>query len=95
MICTPGVKTFIVDIVKQMFTIIKDINSEATITAASGIVIKSTTDFPKGSTFSVAFKPVQSNDTKSVKMIFNLTRTTSPSFQTIEGWHTNYASRLA
>ena len=28
-ICTPGVKTFIADIKKQMFAIIKDIDSDA------------------------------------------------------------------
>ena len=66
-ICTPGgVKTFVADIVKQTFAIIKDIDTGATITFASGMQIKSTKDFPKGKKFSDAFKPIQSIDTKSV-----------------------------
>ena len=86
-ICTPGVKTFVVDIVKQMFTIIKDIDSDASITSSPGMIIKSTKDFHKGKKFPEAFKPVlQSIDTKSVNMIFNFT--TSPSFlQTIKRLH--------
>lgn len=75
-------KTFIVGIVKQMVTMIEDINGKATITVAFGMGIKSTKDFRKGKKCSVAFKPVQSIDPKNVKMIFNLT--TSPSFQTIK-----------
>ena len=80
-ICTPGVKTFVADIVKQMFTIIKDIDTGATITSASGLQITSIKDFPKGKQFSNAFKPVQSIDTKSVKMIFKVS--TLMSFQSI------------
>jgi hypothetical protein len=85
-ICVPGAKTFIVDIMKKMFSIIKDIDNEATITAASGMVIKSTKDFPKGKKFSEAFNPVQSYDTKTVKMVFKLN--TSTPFQTIKRRHT-------
>ena len=49
------------------------------------MVTKSTKDFPKRKKFSQVFKPVQSIDSKSVKMIFKLTA--SPSFQTIKRWH--------
>ena len=52
--------------VKQMFAIIKGIDTSATITSASGMQIKSTKDFPKGKKFSDAFKPIQSINTKSV-----------------------------
>jgi hypothetical protein len=73
-ICIPGEKTFVADIVKKMFKIIhEDIDNKATITAASGLTIDSVKDFPKGQKFSDAFKPEQSDDTKSVKMVFYLT----------------------
>jgi hypothetical protein len=85
-LCTPGVKTYIADIMKQMFTIMHDIDSEATITTASGLVTKSIKEFPKGQKFSDAFKPIQSTDTKNVKMTFNL-RTVTP-FKDIKRQHT-------
>ena len=86
-ICVPGAnETFIVDITKQVLGTVKDIDNEATITAASGMVIKSTKDFPKGKKFSDAFNPIQSYDAKTVNMIFELNA--SPSFHAIKRRHT-------
>ena len=70
-------KTFVADIVKQMFAIIKDIDTGASITSASGMHIKSTKEFPKGKKFSDAFKPVQSIEAKSVKMVFKKVSTST------------------
>ena len=79
-ICVPGAnETFIVNIMKQVLGTVKDTDNEATITAASGMVIKQTKDFPKGKKFSEAFNPIQSYDAKTVKMIFELNA--SPSFR--------------
>ena len=70
-ICTPHVKTFIPDILKQRFVILKDIDTNASITSTSGVITKLTMDFPKGKKFVDAFKPVQSIDTKGVRWFLN------------------------
>ena len=70
-----------------MFAIIKGIDTSATITSASGMQIKSTKDFPKVKQFSDSFKPIQSINTKSVKMVFRVS--TSIPFQSIKCRHTH------
>ena len=86
-ICAPGVKTFVAVVVKQMFAIIKDIDTGATITSTSGLQINSIKDFPRGKKFSDAFKSIQSINTKNVKMAFKVANT-STSFQSIKRRHT-------
>ena len=92
-ICTPGVKTFIADIVKRMFVILKNLDTDASITSASSLKIKLTKDLLIGKKFSNAFKPVQSIDTKSVKMVFKLSNQTS--FQAIKRGHTRLLDFLS
>jgi hypothetical protein len=81
-ICIPGATIHVADIMKNMFAILKDIDNQAIITTASGLVIKSIKGFPEGTKFKDAFKPVLSADNKNVKMIFNLT--TAPTFKSIK-----------
>ena len=81
-ICVPGTKTYIASIMKQLFSIIQEIVSQATFTADSGLTIGSSKTFPTGKTFSDAFKPIQSADTNSVKMVFHMT--TAPTFKSIK-----------
>jgi hypothetical protein len=91
-VCTPGKKTYVADMTKKMFGILLEADSQATLTSASGLVIQSVTSFPTGQKFAEAFKPMQSNDTKSVRMVFDMT--TAPSFNKLKGKHVKLMDHL-
>jgi hypothetical protein len=91
-ICTPGKKTFIADMMKKMFSILLEADPAATITSVSGLVVTSVKSFPTGSKFESSFKPIQSNDTKSVKMVFELT--TAPSLNQLKGKYVKLMDHL-
>jgi hypothetical protein len=79
-------RLYIADMMEQMFAITLEGNDNATITTASGSHIKSVEEFPTGQKFADAFKPIQSEDTKSVKMIFHMM--TAPSLGKLKRKHT-------
>lgn len=74
-VCVPGKTTYVAAWMKKYFEIILEVDAKAQLRTNTGKVIKRLEDFPVGQKFSDAFKPVQSDDTKSVKIVFYMTST--------------------
>jgi hypothetical protein len=72
-VCVPGKTTCVAAWMKKCFEIILEVDTKAQLRTNTGKVIKQLEDFPVGQKFSDAFKPVQSDDTKSVKIVFCMT----------------------
>jgi hypothetical protein len=72
-ICVPGKKTYVAEWMKQTYEIILEADPDTTIVTPSGLTIATIDEFPSGTKFKEAFKPIQSDDTKKITMHFHLT----------------------
>jgi hypothetical protein len=71
-VCIPGEKTYVADWMQETFNILAEADPDATIVTASGFIIDRRKKFPTGQQFQTDFKPIQSDDTKTIKMVFDL-----------------------
>jgi hypothetical protein len=72
-ICVPGKKTYVAEWMKEAYEILLEADPETTIVTQSGLTIATIKEFPSGTKFKEAFKPIQSDDTKKITMHFHLT----------------------
>jgi hypothetical protein len=91
-VCVPGKTTHVAAWMKKYFEIILEVDAKAQLRTNTGKVIKRLEDFPVGQKFSDAFKPVQSADTKSVKIAFCMTST--PTLSSIKNRHRKLVDHL-
>jgi hypothetical protein len=90
--CTPGEKTYVAEWMQQMYAILLEADPNASIETPSGLTIAQLKDFPSGKKFQNAFIPVQSEDTKQIKMTSLLTM--APALNKVKAKHRRLVEHL-